>query len=170
MTISTGVLAVAEGRYGRIDRAKWYMDRIVDTFGRTLPGSISEMMPDYGCFVIAWTNYGIIVPLVEEIFGIAPDAPKRTVVFDPHVPSGWKRMSIRALPVANNAISFTWTETARGTEYAIGGTKEGWTYVVKADTTGGTKYYVNGAPVVPASGGIRMSGLRNRLVVVRGER
>ncbi|MGN6393632.1 MAG: alpha-L-rhamnosidase-related protein [Gemmatimonadales bacterium] len=169
MTISTGVLAVAEGRYGRIDRAKWYMDRIVDTFGRTLPGSISEMMPDYGCFVIAWTNYGIIVPLVEEVFGIAPDAPKRTVVFDPQVPSGWKRMRIDALPVGDNTISFAWAETERGVEYDIGGTKEGWSFIVKADTTGGTKYYLNERPVTPSAGAIRMSGLRNTLVVTGGQ-
>jgi len=30
------------------------------TFNRKLPGSISEMMPDYGCLVQAWTMYGIV--------------------------------------------------------------------------------------------------------------
>jgi hypothetical protein len=146
------------------------MDRIVDTFGRTLPGSISEMMPDYGCFVIAWTNYGIIVPLVEEVFGIAPEAPKRTVVFDPHVPTGWKRMRIDALPVGNNTISFTWAETEKGIEYDIDGTQEGWTFIVKADTAGGARYYVNGKPVVPTDGGIRLSGRKNRVGAVSGNR
>src|SRR5206468_5550203 len=70
MTIATGVQAVSEGRYGRTDQAMWYVHRIVRTFSRTLPGSISEMMPDYGCFVIAWTSYGIVVPLIEQVFGI----------------------------------------------------------------------------------------------------
>ena len=74
MTIATGVQAVAEARYGRIDEALWYVDRIVQTFGRTLPGSISEMMPDYGCFAIAWTSYGVMVPLIRHVFGIQPDA------------------------------------------------------------------------------------------------
>jgi glycogen debranching enzyme len=165
MTIATGVQTVSEGRYGRIDQAKWYMDRIVQTFGRTLPGSISEMMPDYGCFVISWTSYGIVVPLIEEVFGIAPDAPGRSIVFDPHVPSGWKRMSIDALPVGSNTISFSWTETARGTEYAIEAEQEGWTYTVKAPA--GATYYVNGTPVVPSAAGIRMSGRRNQLLIVR---
>ena len=40
MTISTGVQAVAEARYGRIDQSLWYVGRIVETFNRTLPGSI----------------------------------------------------------------------------------------------------------------------------------
>ena len=74
MTISTGVLAVAEATYGRADQSLWYMNRIVETFGRKLPGSISEMMPDYGDFVQAWTVYGIVVPLVEHVFGVQPDA------------------------------------------------------------------------------------------------
>jgi hypothetical protein len=61
MTISTGVQAVAEGNYGRTDAAMWYVDRIVQTFNRVAPGSVAEMMPDYGCFTIAWTSYGIVV-------------------------------------------------------------------------------------------------------------
>jgi glycogen debranching enzyme len=164
MTISTGVQAVSEGRYGRVDQAKWYMDRIVDTFGRTLPGSISEMMPDYGCFVIAWTSYGIVVPLIEQVFGIQPDAPRRSIVIDPQVPSGWKQMSIEALPVGGNTISFAWVETGQGTEYTIDATEDGWSYTVKVPA-GGT-YSLNGTSVAPTDGGIRMSGRRNRLLVV----
>jgi glycogen debranching enzyme len=169
MTISTGAQAVSEGRYGRIDQAMWYMDKIVQAFGRTLPGSISEMMPDYGCFVIAWTNYGIIVPLIEEVFGVEPDAPHRTIVFDPHVPSGWKEMSIRALPVGANTISFSRAETAKGIEYQIKATQEGWTFTVKADTSAGAKYYLNGKSVGPSGGGIRMAGTSNHLLVVPGK-
>jgi hypothetical protein len=56
MTISTGVEAVAEAQYGRIDDAMWYVDRIAQTFNRVTPGSMSEMMPDQGCFTIAWTS------------------------------------------------------------------------------------------------------------------
>ena len=89
MTISTGVQAVAEAQYGRIDEALWYVGRIVETLDRTLPGSINEMMPDYGCFAISWTSYGIMVPLIEHVFGIRPDAVHRTVVLDPQVPTGW---------------------------------------------------------------------------------
>jgi hypothetical protein len=46
MTIATGVQAVAEARYGRIDEALWYVDRIVQTFGRTLQGQ-SRVVPDW---------------------------------------------------------------------------------------------------------------------------
>lgn len=49
MTIATGVQAMSEAAYGRIDESMAYVKDIVKTFGRTLPGSINEMMPDYGC-------------------------------------------------------------------------------------------------------------------------
>ena len=114
MTISTGVLAVAEAQYGRADESLWYMDKIVQTFNRKLPGSISEMMPDYGCFVIAWTMYGIVVPLVQHIFGVEPDAVNKTVVFQPRLPSGWEDISIQDLPVGANLISFARSKTTRG--------------------------------------------------------
>jgi len=164
MTISTGVQAVSEGRYGRVDQAKWYIDRIVETFGRTLPGSISEMMPDYGCFVIAWTSYGIVVPLIEQIFGIQPDAPGRSIGFDPHVPSGWKQMRIEALPVGSDTISFAWAETERGNEYSIESSEDGWAFTIKVPPA--SAYYLNGTPVSATADGIRITGRRNQLLVV----
>src|SRR5919106_2111870 len=94
MTIATGVQAVSEGNYERTDEALWYVDKIVQTFNRVTPGSIMEMMPDYGCFTIAWTSYGIVVPLIQHVFGIEPDAVRKTVAFDPHLPAGWEDMSI----------------------------------------------------------------------------
>jgi glycogen debranching enzyme len=166
MTISTGVLAVSEARYGRIDEALWYMDKIVQTFNRKVPGSISEMMPDYGCFVIAWTMYGIVVPLVDHIFGVQPDAMHKTVVFDPHPPKGWKDMSIEDLPVGTNLISFSLVETGQGIQYSIEAKQSGWSFVLKGNPLAGAKYYLNGNPVSFTSSGIRMSGRTNQVLVV----
>jgi glycogen debranching enzyme len=170
MTISTGVLAVAEAQYDRTDQALWYMDRIVQTFNRKLPGSISEMMPDYGCFVIAWTMYGIVVPLVQHVFGIKPDAVNKTVVFEPHLPSGWEDMSIEDLPVGANRVSFARARTEKGIEYRVEGTESGWRFVLKAEQSPGATYYLNGKPVTADSSGIRMSGRKNHVLVVSGER
>jgi hypothetical protein len=166
MTISTGAQAVSEANYGRTDHALWYVDKIVQTFNRKLPGSISEMMPDYGCFAIAWTSYGIVLPLVQHVFGIQPDAMNKTVVFDPHVPKGWKDMSIEDLPVGTNLISFSRTETGRGIEYVIEAEQSGWSFVLKGNPPPGAKYYLNGSPVAFTSSGIRMSDRRNQVLVV----
>jgi glycogen debranching enzyme len=167
MTISTGVQAVSEGNYGRTDEALWYVGKIVQTFGRRSPGSISEMMPDYGCFTISWTSYGIVVPLIQHVFGIQPDAVNKTIVFDPHLPTGWEDLSIENLPVGANIVSFSRAKTARGVEYAFGARDDGWTFVFKGKDLPSAKYYLNGRPVSIASSGIRMSGKKNRILVVQ---
>jgi glycogen debranching enzyme len=166
MTISTGVQAVSEANYGRTDQALWYMDKIVRTFNRVTPGSISEMMPDYGCFAIAWTSYGIVLPLIEHIFGIQPDAVNKTVVLDPHLPAGWEDMSIDDLPVGANTISFSRAKTGRGIEYGIDASENGWRFILKGKALPGARYYLNGRPVAFTSSGIRMSGRKNQVVVV----
>ncbi len=165
MTISTGVQAVSEGNYGRTDEALWYVDKIVQSFNRKLPGSITEMMPDYGCFTIAWTSYGIELPLIQHVFGIQPDAINKTVVLDPHVPTGWENMSIENLSIGTNMVSFSRAKTGRGIEYAIEAKESGWTFVFKGKELPGAKYYVNDRPVSFTGSGIRMSGRRNLLVV-----
>jgi hypothetical protein len=125
------------------------------------------MMPDYGCFTIAWTSYGIVVPLVEHVFGIQPDAMNKTVVFEPHLPTGWEDISIEDLPIGTNVVSFSRAKTARGVEYRFGAEDSGWSFVLKVEDSPGAKYYLNGRPVAFSSSGIRMSGRKNDLLVVQ---
>jgi glycogen debranching enzyme len=166
MTISTGVQAVSEANYGRTDEAMWYVGKIVQTFNRVTPGSIAEMMPDYGCFTIAWTSYGIVVPLVEHVFGIRPDAVHKTVVLDPRVPTGWEDMSIEDLPVGSTTISFSRARTAKGIEYDVAAKETGWSFVLKGTALPGARYYLNGRPIAFPSSGLRMSGRKNHVLVV----
>src|SRR6266550_4148056 len=137
MTISTGVQAVSEGNYGRTDEALWYVDKIVQTFNRKSPGSIAEMMPDYGCFTIAWTGYGIVLPLIQHVFGIQPDAMNKTVVFEPHLPTGWENISVDNLAIGTTIVSFSRAKTARGIEYTIEARESGWTFVFKGKESPG---------------------------------
>jgi glycogen debranching enzyme len=165
MTISTGVQAVAEGQYGRTDEAMWYVDRIVQTFNRVTPGSISEMMPDRGCFTIAWTSYGIVVPLIRHVFGIRPDAAHKTIVFEPHLPQGWEDISIEALPVGTNLISFSRARTSETVTYEITARDDGWSFLLSEHASSAAQWLLNGKPINPGSDGIRMDGRRNRLVI-----
>jgi glycogen debranching enzyme len=165
MTISTGVQAVAEGAYGRTDEAMWYVDRIVQTFNRVSPGSISEMMPDYGCFTIAWTSYGIVLPLIQHVFGIRPDAGNRTIVFEPHLPAGWENIRIEDLPVGANLISFSRTRTRKAVIYDIEAKENGWSFVLREKASPGTRYFLNGKPISPSFSGIRMEGRKNRVII-----
>ena len=143
------------------------MDKIVQTFSRKLPGSITEMMPDYGCFTIAWTSYGIVLPLIQHVFGIQPDAVNKIVVFDPHLPTGWENMSIEDLPVGSNLVSFSRAKTGKGIEYGFEARENGWSFILRGDALSSAEYYLNGRRVSATSAGIRMSGRKNHLLVVR---
>lgn len=157
--------AVAEGNYGRIDQAIGYVDGIVQTFNRTAPGSISEMMPDYGCFTIAWTSYGIVVPLIEHVFGSRPDAANKTIVFEPHMPTGWEDISIEDLPVGANLVSFSRTRTETGVIYDIEAPDSGWTFVLRVTAAPDAKYFLNGTPTDSSFSGIHMHGKKNRVLI-----
>ncbi|HEX2248872.1 MAG TPA: hypothetical protein VHH32_00905 [Gemmatimonadales bacterium] len=167
MTISTGVQAVSEANYGRTDEAMWYVGKIVETFNRVLPGSISETMPDDGCFTIAWTMYGIVMPLIHHVFGIQPDAVNRTVVFEPHLPSGWENITIEDLPVETNRLSFSRSRTDRGIEYTIDARQDGWSVVLKGIALPDAEYYVNGKAASLSDSGVQLKGKKNHVLVVR---
>jgi len=166
MTISTGVQAVSECKYERTDECVWYMNRIVATFNRVLPGSMSEMMPDYGDFTQAWTSYGIVVPLVQFIFGVQPDALQKRITFQPQVPSGWENMSLENLPVGNNIVSLSRSKTDRGVEYKLLSKDPGWNLILKLQKSSGMNYYLNGKKVPFSEPGFEMSGTTNALLIV----
>jgi hypothetical protein len=122
------------------------------------------MMPDYGCFTIAWTSYGIVLPLVEHVFGVRPDAPGKTIVFEPHLPAGWEDISIEDLPVGANLISFSRTRTAEGVIYDIESREDGWSFVLREHSPG-ARYFLNGTPIETSDSGIRMDGRKNRVLI-----
>jgi hypothetical protein len=165
MTISTGVQAVSECKYGRMDECIWYVNKIVQTFNRVLPGSISEMMPDYGDFTQAWTSYGIVVPLIEHVFGIQPDALHKKITFEPQLPSGWENVSLENLPVGTNKVSMVRSKTTRGIEYTVSGNEQGWTLILKLKDRAGAKYYLDGKQILFDASGFRITG-KCKLVIM----
>ncbi len=166
MTISTGVQAMSECAYGRTDEAMWYVDKIVQTFSRVLPGSISEMMPDYGCPVQAWTIYGLAAPLITYMLGINPDAYNRSIVISPHLPGSWNEGAIYDLQVGTNIISFAIKKNARNTTYSLTSVAADWTYTLKIKGLAGNKYNLNGKVLTAASDEIELKGKVNKVEVL----
>ncbi len=105
MTLPTGVQAVAENNYGHPDKALNYLKRMARTFSYALPGSMYEVSPDYGMMAQAWNIYGFAVPIVQQFFGIAPQASKKKVVIMPQMPDEWDEASLENVIISDNAIS-----------------------------------------------------------------
>jgi glycogen debranching enzyme len=124
MTISTGVMAVAQARYGHSDRALELIKRMFSTFSRSTPGTISEMSPDYGCFVQAWTAYAVMVPIVLYFFGVQPDAYHGRVVIDPCMPAEWKQASLKNVHVPGGILNLDYQENEGRKSLTISGSCE----------------------------------------------
>jgi hypothetical protein len=115
-------------------------------------------------------NGRIVHEVTTNVFGIQPDALNKTVVFEPHLPTGWEDVSIEDLPIGANLVSFSRARTSRGVEYRFDAKDSGWSFVLKVKDSSGAKYYLNGRPVSFSSSGIRMSGRKNALLVVHSAR
>jgi glycogen debranching enzyme len=127
MTISTAAQAEAEGQYGRIEQMLGYIDQIISTFSIRMPGSFSEMSPDYGCFVQAWTGYGVIWPIVTYLFGIQPCAYKKEIRFNPIVPGGWDSFGYKNVKIGTATFNFYYKRNENNEEsFIIECDEEGW--------------------------------------------
>ena len=121
MTISTGVMAVAQARYGYPDRALALLEKMFSTFGMASPGTIAEMSPDYGCFVQAWTAYAAFVPVVKYFFGLQPSASEGLLRLSPCMPSAWSEASVENVRVLDGVITLRYRRETSG--YTIEGEK-----------------------------------------------
>jgi hypothetical protein len=116
--VNTGVMAIAEANYGRMDQSLRYVQFVADELDVEQPGALPELFdsPDYmyfsggnpfgGAMVMqAWSSYGLHWPLVELYLGIKPDAPAKTLAVVPDLPVSWKKLSINNLHVGSDQIA-----------------------------------------------------------------
>ena len=111
MTLPTGVQAIAENNYGRPDQALNYIKRMVRTFSFALPGSMYEVSPDYGMMTQAWNIYGFAIPIVQQFFGIKPEAVRKKILIMPQMPDEWKKASLENVAILDNSISLFYSNS-----------------------------------------------------------
>jgi hypothetical protein len=119
MTLPTGVLAIAEARYGNPDESLEYLKRLGHTFNYALPGSMYEVSPDFGMMAQAWNIYAVAVPIVNHYFGVFPWASTKRVYFRPNLPSSWKNVRLNNVKVGNNSVSISIKTDQNKTRYEI---------------------------------------------------
>jgi hypothetical protein len=117
MSINTGLLALAQARYGQIEAALDLVQRMAKTLGVHMPGAISEALPDQWCFIQAWSALGIVSPIVEVLLGIAPRAGDRTLRVIPYLPASWAQVELRQLRVGEHWFAIRAMRNA--TEYTL---------------------------------------------------
>ncbi|HZC34186.1 MAG TPA: hypothetical protein VE242_01165, partial [Chthoniobacterales bacterium] len=123
--VNTGVMAVAEANYGRMDESLRYVSLVANELDVEQPGALPELFdsPDYkyfppfgGAMVMqAWSSYGIHWPLVTLFLGIKPDAPARSLSVVPDLPGSWNELSVHNLRVGSDQIAVSVRRA--GTDY-----------------------------------------------------
>jgi hypothetical protein len=114
--VNTGVMAVAEANYGRMDQSLRYLELIASELDTEQPGALPELFdsPDYSYFqaftgramvMQAWSSYGVEWPIVYHYLGIQPDVPNGQLVVIPELPSGWPTLAVSNIRVGNGTIA-----------------------------------------------------------------
>ncbi len=167
MTLPTGVQAVAENNYGRPDKALNYLQRMTRTFSYALPGSMYEVSPDYGMIVQAWNIYAFAIPIVQQFFGIRPNAAEKKVIVKPQMPSSWDSAALDNVKVADNAISISYNKSASKTRISIQQIKPGWSIELQIQGGQDVRYETSGEGVrqVEENGNMLFTTEEKELVV-----
>jgi hypothetical protein len=114
--VNTGVMAVAEANYGRMDESLKYLELVASELDTEQPGALPELFdsPDYQYFqavtgrarvMQAGSSYGVEWPIIYHYLGIRPDVPNGQLVVIPELPSSWPTLAVSNLPVGNGAIA-----------------------------------------------------------------
>ncbi len=109
MSINTGYLAKVFAQNGEIDRAYDLIKKLVECANIGMPCTISEILPDDGCFMQFWSGYGIHHVFLEDILGIKVDAPNKKVSVKPQLPTELNFVEIKGLIVGNCKYDITYT-------------------------------------------------------------
>jgi hypothetical protein len=124
--VNTGALAVGEANYGRLPQAVTDMDDIASQLTVEMPGSLPELAASaqYNPFeaftsranvMQAWSSYGLLWTVVNDLLGVSPDAPARSVAVVPEIPPSWPAMSVKNLRVGSATLGET--ASRRGATY-----------------------------------------------------
>jgi hypothetical protein len=121
-TINTGIMAVAEGNYGRLAQQRTYTDdnarQQLDPSLWEMPGAMPEIAPspdfdpanidrkltERSMVLQAWGAYGNLWPVVSQQLGVSPDMGRDRLEVVPQVPSGQPSVAGRNIRVGRGAV------------------------------------------------------------------
>ncbi len=131
-SLNTGIMAVAEGNFGRLgeDEQQRYTTgnaRIqLDPNVWEMPGAMPEIAPspdfpanigrplyDRSMVLQAWGTYGTLWPVVHHQLGVSPDIGRGRLAVVPQVPDGQSRVAGKQIKVGRGSVDVTAERHAR---------------------------------------------------------
>jgi hypothetical protein len=114
--VNTGAMARAEANYGRTTQAVSYMNKVASQLTVEMPGSLPELSASaqYNPFepftsranvMQAWSSYGVMWTVVNDLLGVTADVPNGSVTVVPEVPASWPALSVSRLRVGHGDLA-----------------------------------------------------------------
>ncbi|MCM2579619.1 hypothetical protein [Streptomyces meridianus] len=137
-SLNTGIMAVAEGNYGRLGRGE--QQRYTTANARIqldpgvweMPGAMPEIAPspdftpnidrhltERSMVLQAWGAYGVLWPVVHHQLGVAPDMGRDTLSVVPQVPEGRQRVAGSNIRLAKGAVDVRATRSGKTLTTAV---------------------------------------------------
>jgi hypothetical protein len=123
-SLNTGIMAVAEGNFGRLGKEEQQRyttgnARIqLDPSVWEMPGAMPEIAPspdfeaninrplyDRSMVLQAWGGYGVLWPVVHHQLGVSPDMGRGRLDVIPQVPDGQSQVSGKNIKVGNGSVA-----------------------------------------------------------------
>jgi hypothetical protein len=119
-TLPTGLLALAELRHGRAERALELLNNIARTAEYGMLGAFKELIPEGLCFVQLWSSGLYVQGMLEGLIGLEPYAHEHHVRIVPMLPASWPLATIKDLRIGAHLLNLTVTHTGYTMDHLSG--------------------------------------------------
>jgi hypothetical protein len=125
-SLNTGIMAVAEGNFGRLgadqqqryttgnariqlDRDVWEMPGAMPEIAPSpdSPANIGRPLYDRSMVLQAWGAYGVLWPVVHQQLGVSPDLGRGDLTVVPQVPGGQQRVAGANIRLGDGSVDVT---------------------------------------------------------------
>ncbi|MBI4757945.1 MAG: amylo-alpha-1,6-glucosidase, partial [Chloroflexi bacterium] len=104
-TLPTGVLALAEFRYGNPEMGVRLLGNIAETVNHGMLGAYKELIPEGLCFMQLWSPALFLQGVVQGVFGLEPRAGDDWLGISPQLPAGWDYARLEDLAFGEHRAS-----------------------------------------------------------------
>jgi hypothetical protein len=104
-TLPTGLLALAQLRYGHVDQAVEQLHNIASTTRCNMLGSFEELIPQGICFMQLWSSALFLQGIIEGLLGFEPHAYEHRLRLRPHLPTTWPSATLRHVRVGEHGVT-----------------------------------------------------------------
>jgi len=135
--------AALHGRLGHVEQMIGCLKRMAASGQRGVPGSVRTLDVGEDILLCARSAAAFVWPVTGSLFGLEPDAARKTIAFAPHTPIGWDGWKVENMIIGGAKVSVSSERISPSqAKYTIACSEPGW-QVTAAET--GETYAVNGA-------------------------